>query len=56
VDYSCKYGLGYILNNGAAGAFFNDSSKIILDMNEEYFTEPQPQPQKLNHLLVFFII
>jgi polo-like kinase 1 len=31
VDYSSKYGLGYILSNGATGVFFNDSSKIILD-------------------------
>ena len=32
VDYSSKYGLGYILSNGAAGVFFNDSTKIILDI------------------------
>ena len=32
VDYSSKYGLGYILSNGAAGVFFNDSTKIILDV------------------------
>lgn len=31
VDYSSKYGLGYLLNTGSAGAFFNDSTKIILD-------------------------
>jgi len=31
VDYSSKYGLGYMLTNGATGVFFNDSSKIILD-------------------------
>jgi len=31
VDYSSKYGLGYLLSNGATGVFFNDSSKIILD-------------------------
>jgi hypothetical protein len=30
VDYSQKYGLGYLLSNGAAGVFFNDSTKIIL--------------------------
>jgi polo-like kinase 1 len=31
VDYSTKYGLGYILSNGASGVFFNDSTKIILE-------------------------
>jgi len=31
VDYSSKYGLGYLLSNGATGVFFNDSSKILLD-------------------------
>jgi polo-like kinase 1 len=31
VDYSSKYGLGYLLSNGFSGVFFNDSSKIILN-------------------------
>jgi polo-like kinase 1 len=31
VDYSSKYGLGYLLSNGSSGVFFNDSSKIICD-------------------------
>ena len=31
VDYSSKYGLGYLLSNGSTGVFFNDSSKILLD-------------------------
>jgi len=31
VDYSSKYGLGYILSNGMTGVFFNDSTKILLD-------------------------
>jgi len=31
VDYSSKYGLGYLLSNGTTGVFFNDSTKIILD-------------------------
>jgi polo-like kinase 1 len=31
VDYSSKYGLGYLLSNGFTGVFFNDSSKIILN-------------------------
>lgn len=31
VDYSEKYGIGYLLSNGSIGVFFNDTSKIILD-------------------------
>ena len=30
VDYSSKYGLGYLLSNGSTGVFFNDSTKIVL--------------------------
>jgi polo-like kinase 1 len=35
VDYSSKYGLGYLLSNGSSGVFFNDSTKIILDIKGE---------------------
>ena len=31
VDYSTKYGLGYLLSDGSTGVYFNDSTKIILD-------------------------
>jgi len=37
VDYSSKYGLGYLLSNGFSGVFFNDSSKIILNPNTNTF-------------------
>lgn len=37
VDYSNKYGLGYMLANGCAGVYFNDSSKIIANSKGEYF-------------------
>ena len=36
VDYSAKYGLGYLMSNGCFGVFFNDSSKIVLHPNEQY--------------------
>ena len=29
IDYSSKYGLGYILSDGHVGVYFNDSTKII---------------------------
>jgi len=37
VDYSSKYGIGYLLSNGSTGVFFNDSTKIVMDSNNTYF-------------------
>ena len=37
VDYSSKYGLGYLLSNNVTGVFFNDSTKIIRDANGQTF-------------------
>lgn len=48
VDYSSKYGLGYLLSNNATGVFFNDSTKIVLDnltlgsKNLFYYYERKP--------------
>jgi polo-like kinase 1 len=33
IDYSSKYGIGYILSNNSFGVFFNDSTKV-LSLNE----------------------
>lgn len=30
LDYTSKYGLGYMLSNGNVGIYFNDSTKVIL--------------------------
>lgn len=38
VDYSAKYGLGYLMSNGSYGVFFNDSSKLILHPGEQYLS------------------
>ena len=38
VDFSCTFGLGYILNNGHIGLSFNDTTKIILNPIEKTFT------------------
>jgi len=35
VDYTKKYGLGYILSNGCTGIYFNDSTKILLFENKQ---------------------
>jgi polo-like kinase 1 len=35
VDYSSKYGIGYLLTTGATGVFYNDSTKVILSKDEK---------------------
>lgn len=37
VDYSSKYGLGYMLSDGSTGVYFNDATKIILHPSGTYF-------------------
>jgi hypothetical protein len=36
VDYSSKYGLGYLLSDGTTGIYFNDSTKMSLDQLAQY--------------------
>jgi polo-like kinase 1 len=33
IDYSRKYGLGYLLSDGSYGVYFNDASKIAMSAN-----------------------
>ncbi|RYG59684.1 hypothetical protein EON64_19980 [archaeon] len=37
VDYTSKYGLGFLLNTGSAGVNFNDSTKIVLSPDGKVF-------------------
>lgn len=37
VDYTSKYGLGFLLNTNSAGVYFNDSTKIILSPDGTIF-------------------
>lgn len=37
VDYSSKYGVGYILSDGSIGVYFNDSTKAILAPDGQHF-------------------
>jgi len=30
VDYTSKYGLGFLFNDGSSGVYFNDSTKVVL--------------------------
>ncbi|KAJ3058643.1 Cell cycle serine/threonine-protein kinase cdc5/MSD2, partial [Podochytrium sp. JEL0797] len=36
IDYSNKYGLGYQLQDGSIGVYFNDSTSILLAADEEH--------------------
>lgn len=37
VDYTSKYGLGFLLSSGSAGVYFNDSTKIVLSPDGRRF-------------------
>jgi polo-like kinase 1 len=37
IDYSSKYGIGYILSNNMIGVYFNDSTKILTNSEEFFF-------------------
>ena len=46
IDYSSKYGLGYLLSNGSLGVFYNDSSKIIVHPKNLYFEYMERKPNE----------
>ncbi|CAG9334258.1 unnamed protein product [Blepharisma stoltei] len=37
IDYSSKFGVGYILSNGCSGVYFNDETKILTQPNSQSF-------------------
>jgi hypothetical protein len=37
LDYTSKYGLGYLLSNGCVGVYFNDATKIIVTADGQQF-------------------
>ena len=37
IDYSSKYGIGYLLSNGSTGVYFNDSSKMLAYNQDEFY-------------------
>ena len=37
IDYSSKYGVGYLLNNGYYGVYFNDNTKMLLNPKDDRF-------------------
>jgi len=38
IDYRKKYGVGYCLNNGSVGVWFNDNTRILLHPDKETIT------------------
>jgi hypothetical protein len=44
VDYTSKYGLGFLFNNGSAGVYFNDSTKIVLSATTSAFQYIERKP------------
>lgn len=56
VDYSSKYGLGYLLSNGCSGVFFNDYTKIIYDPTRDYFEYLERRNQDKTDILKCFYL
>lgn len=53
VDYTSKYGLGFLLNDGCSGVFFNDSTKIALDNDGtsfQYVERKRSEPNELRRV------
>jgi len=49
VDYSSKYGMGYLLSNGSSGVLFNDNTKMLLDSKGQklsYFEKNKNEKQE----------
>ena len=56
VDCSNKYRLGYLLNNGYIGVYFNDTTKIILNRVQKKFTYIDKKMVDDQELLYIFSI
>lgn len=49
VDYSKKYGYGYLLSNSCVGVHFNDNSKIISSAHGDFFKyQPKNSSEEIN--------
>jgi polo-like kinase 1 len=56
IDYSSKYGLGYILNNGYFGVYFNDNTKMLLNPKDQRFIYVERKiTDKQESLFQFFL-
>lgn len=55
VDYTSKYGLGFMLNDGSSGVYFNDATKAALDrdaMNFQYIERRRVENDRRVELVV----
>ena len=48
VDYSAKYGIGYLLSNNCTGVYFNDSTKVLLNNDGHQFSYYEKNPKDKN--------
>ena len=53
-DYSHKYGLGYMLNNGFIGVYFNDNTKMLLNPLQKRITYVERKISDKQELLYTF--
>jgi polo-like kinase 1 len=54
VDYSTKYGLGYLLSDGTSGVLFNDSTRMTLSPNANKIEYMEKKPEQKRELLSSF--
>lgn len=49
MDFSSKYGIGYLLSNGLSGFYFNDGTSLILSSNKRrgHFFQPGEENKKI---------
>lgn len=55
VDYSSKYGVGYLLSNGNTGVYFNDNSKIIYSPKYDYFEYMEKRDQRQDTVFCYYL-
>lgn len=55
VDYSSKYGMGYVLSNGAVGVLFNDGTKVALSLPQCAIYVPNRTALRLSAVAVSFL-
>lgn len=64
VDYTSKYGLGFLLNDASSGVYFNDSTKTALEPDGETFqyierlalAESEPSPRNAESTVETFTL
>ena len=49
LDYSNKYGIGYILSNGCTGMYFNDASTFILPIHKRFLCYVDSKGNRTQH-------